>query len=92
VHDVKPFGVSPHEIREHQLQPFQNGNALYRWSSSSSVLSYRRRHGAACYSKTRRRRSALLTTETELNAIAAPAKIGENSSPKKGVEHDPKHE
>ncbi len=33
---------------------------------------------------TRRRRKALVTTETELIAIAAPAKIGESSRPKNG--------
>jgi hypothetical protein len=32
----------------------------------------------------RRRRKALLTTDTELMAIAAPAKIGESSSPNTG--------
>ena len=32
----------------------------------------------------RRRRRALLTTDTELIAIAAPAKIGESSSPNAG--------
>src|SRR5207248_10209488 len=47
------------------------------------------RHGSsadilAAQSLTRRSRSALETTETELIAIAAPAKIGESSSPKNG--------
>lgn len=32
----------------------------------------------------RRSRSAFMTTETELSAIAAPAKIGESSRPKGG--------
>jgi len=32
----------------------------------------------------RRRRSALETTETELIAVAAPAKIGESSGPNTG--------
>jgi len=32
----------------------------------------------------RRSRKALVTTETELIAIAAPANIGESSKPKKG--------
>jgi hypothetical protein len=32
----------------------------------------------------RRSRSALVTTDTELIAIAAPAKIGDSNSPKKG--------
>ena len=36
------------------------------------------------YSRTRRSRSALVTTETELSAMAAPAKIGESSRPKTG--------
>jgi len=37
-----------------------------------------------CHSFTRRRRSALVTTETELIAMAAPAKIGESSTPNTG--------
>ena len=43
-------------------------------------------HEAACsaYSLTRRSRKALLTTDTELIAIAAAAKIGESSNPKAG--------
>ncbi len=40
---------------------------------------------AACrHRRTRPRRRALLTTETELIAIAAPAMIGESSSPNAG--------
>jgi len=35
-------------------------------------------------SRTFRSRSAFVTTDTELIAIAAPAKIGESSSPKAG--------
>lgn len=35
------------------------------------------------YSLTYRKRSALVTTDTEIIAIAAPAKIGDNSTPKK---------
>ena len=36
------------------------------------------------YSLTRFRRSALETTETELSAMAAPAKTGDRSKPKTG--------
>ena len=39
---------------------------------------------AAGYILARRRRSALETTETELIAMAAPAKIGESRMPKNG--------
>ncbi|MNC99458.1 hypothetical protein D3C83_177590 [compost metagenome] len=38
----------------------------------------------ARYSLTLRSRSAFVTTETELIAIAAPAKIGESSKPNTG--------
>src|SRR3954469_8463158 len=41
-------------------------------------------HQEDAHSLTLRRRSALLTTETELIAIAAPAKIGESRMPKNG--------
>ena len=40
--------------------------------------------GGGAYSDTRRRRSALVTTDTELIDIAAPANIGESSRPRKG--------
>ncbi len=36
------------------------------------------------YNLTRLSRSALVTTDTELIAMAAPAKIGDSSSPKAG--------
>ncbi len=39
---------------------------------------------AAGYILARRRRSALETTETELMAMAAPAKMGESRMPKNG--------
>ncbi|SHL65793.1 hypothetical protein SAMN05216428_104208 [Nitrosospira sp. Nsp11] len=39
---------------------------------------------ARIYSLTRLSRNALVTTDTELIAIAAPANIGESSSPKAG--------
>lgn len=39
-------------------------------------------HG--CYSRIRFSRNALVTTETELSAMAAPAKTGESSRPKAG--------
>ena len=39
---------------------------------------------APAYSITFRSRSALVTTDTELIAMAAPAKMGDSSSPKKG--------
>ena len=43
------------------------------------------RHSTSvCYSFTLRRRKALVTTETELIAMAAPANIGESSSPNAG--------
>ena len=39
---------------------------------------------ATCYSGRRRRRSALAITESELNVIAALAKMGLSTHPKKG--------
>ena len=39
---------------------------------------------AGRHSFTRRSRSALVTTENELSAIAAPAKMGESSRPNTG--------
>ena len=41
-------------------------------------------HPSARHSLVRRSRKALLTTDTELIAIAAPAKIGESSTPNTG--------
>lgn len=39
---------------------------------------------ASFHSLTRFRRNALVTTETELSAMAAPAKTGDSSKPKAG--------
>lgn len=49
-----------------------------------SLLAYGIAWHATRYSFTRRSRRALLTTDTELIAMAAPAKMGESSRPKKG--------
>ena len=51
------------------------GNRAYRGVSSGSV---------PAYSTTLLNRRALVTTDTELIAIAAPAKIGESSRPNTG--------
>ena len=37
-----------------------------------------------CHSLTRLSRNALVTTDTELSAMAAPAKIGDNNRPNTG--------
>ena len=41
-------------------------------------------HGRSDHAVNRRRRSEFVTTETELNAMAAPASIGLSNIPKNG--------
>ena len=72
--------VKPHR-RERPECPSHNG-------LSHTVMLGARRPAVLTWLKVqslvRFNRKALLTTETELIAIAAPAKIGESSRPKKG--------
>lgn len=63
-------------------------DASLNWTGSSGYLRVERRRARAesraPYNRTRRSRNALLTTDTELSAMAAPANIGDKSRPNTG--------
>ena len=73
----------PVHVRQRHLRLDGPGEREARQQSGDTQHSGWMNH-VDLHSLTRRSRKAFVTTETELIAIAAPAKIGDSSNPKNG--------
>ncbi len=69
-------------IRSRACKPRMSHHGLF--VSPCNCRRPRERNTAANYNRTRRSRSALAMTDTELKLIAAAAIIGDSSNPKNG--------